>query len=194
MPEELDQDRHAQWVRAAVAEHERALVLYATRLLRGDANAGRDVVQDTFLKLCRQSQDDVGPHLASWLFTVCRNRALDVLRKEKRMTLLSEPRAETLHDGRPPVSAALENAEAHTGVLGALDVLPANQQEALRLKFQAGLSYREIAAAMNITASYVGYLICTGLKTVRERIAATEERARNLKTNPSPLGERRGEG
>ena len=50
------EDKHA-WVRSAVARYEGPLTLYAARLL-GDADRARDVVQDTFLKLCRQ--DDEG--------------------------------------------------------------------------------------------------------------------------------------
>ena len=51
-----------------------AVALYATRLLR-DAETARDVVQDTFLKLCASEFASIDGHLAEWLFTVCRNRA-----------------------------------------------------------------------------------------------------------------------
>src|SRR5262249_49245205 len=79
------------WVRDAVDRFERPLTLYACRLL-GDIEAARDVVQETFLRLCAHAPDrpTIEPRLAEWLFTVCRNRALDVLRKESRMTHLSE--------------------------------------------------------------------------------------------------------
>ena len=80
---------HESWVRDAVARFEGPLTLYAARLLR-DAEAARDVVQETFLKLCASDQASIDGHLAEWLFTVCRNRALDVLRKEHRMTQLRD--------------------------------------------------------------------------------------------------------
>ena len=57
--------------------------LYSVALrYSGNSGAAEDIVQDTFLKLCRQSADEIHDRLAEWLFTVCRNRALDVLRKE----------------------------------------------------------------------------------------------------------------
>ena len=62
-----------EWVRAAVGRFEGPLTLYATRLLR-DVEAARDVVQETFLRLCTQDRAQVESHLAEWLFTVCRNR------------------------------------------------------------------------------------------------------------------------
>src|SRR3954454_8070550 len=100
---------HGSWVREAVVRFEGPLLLYASRLL-GDAETARDVVQDTFLRLCGQDRAAVGDHLAEWLFTVCRNRALDVLRKEHRMTQLKDDQV-----GRclSPAPGPAEAAERH---------------------------------------------------------------------------------
>ena len=62
------------------AQHQPALVRYATRLL-GDSERARDVVQDTFVRLMAQPPAAVDGHVVEWLFTVCRRRTLDVLRK-----------------------------------------------------------------------------------------------------------------
>jgi RNA polymerase sigma-70 factor (ECF subfamily) len=48
--------------------------------------------------------------------------------------------------------------------------LPANQQEAIRLKFQHELSYKQIAEVTQLSVSNVGFLIHTGLKTLRQRL------------------------
>src|SRR5258708_38350977 len=79
----------SSWVRSAVSRFEGPFTLYAARLL-GENERARDVVQDTFLRLCVQDRFKVEDRLAEWLFTVCRNRALDILRKERRMTRLSD--------------------------------------------------------------------------------------------------------
>jgi RNA polymerase sigma factor (sigma-70 family) len=79
----------ADWVHAALRQYEGSLVRYAAQIT-GDLDRARDVVQDTFLRLCHEPQSKVEPHLAQWLFKVCRNRALDVLRKESRMKTLDE--------------------------------------------------------------------------------------------------------
>jgi RNA polymerase sigma-70 factor (ECF subfamily) len=55
-------------------------------------------------------------------------------------------------------------------VLGVLATLPENQQEVIRLKFQDGLSYREISGVTGLTVSNVGFLIHTGVKMVRQRL------------------------
>lgn len=146
------------------------MTLYAARLL-GDAEAARDVVQETFLRLCRQERAAVDARLAEWLFTVCRNRALDVLRKERRMTRLSEEQVQLRPspDAGPPEVA--EHRESAARALGMLESLPTNQREVIRLKFQNGFSYREISRISGHSVTNVGYLIHTGLKSLRAQLA-----------------------
>ncbi len=68
----------------------------------------------------------------------------------------------------PCQSAVLEQHETNHQILQLVDRLPPNQQEVVRLKFQSGLSYREIAAVTELSVSNVGYLIHTAVKTLRE--------------------------
>jgi RNA polymerase sigma factor (sigma-70 family) len=166
----------SEWVRAAVAQYEAPLIRYALRICR-DLEAARDVVQDTFLKLCRAPRPEVEPHLAQWLYTVCRNRALDVVRKEGRMNHVHTEVADMASD-RPPPAAPLERAEAYGRVLALLATLPPRQQEVIRLKFQEGLSYKEIAGITQLTANHVGVIIHEGIKTLRARLGATPRVAR----------------
>src|ERR1044071_2349165 len=115
--------RH-DWMRDVLKEHEGPLLRYATRLT-GNLESARDIVQDTFLKLCRENPERLNSHLPEWLFTVCRNRALDVLRKESRLAPLPDELVST----EPTPFAVAADREAETDVLRALDELPANQQE-----------------------------------------------------------------
>lgn len=116
--------------------HEGPLLRYAYSLT-GDLETAQDVVQDTFLKLCEQSRKAVVPHLVPWLFTVCRNRALDVMRKSRRMTELSDDEmARQVGDGpAPDQQASMRDSSAV--VLKLLESLPMNQREVIRLKFQS---------------------------------------------------------
>lgn len=160
----------AAWIEACVARWERPLTQYAWRIL-GDDDAARDVVQDAFLRLCRHLRADIENRLAEWLFTVVRNRAIDHLRKERPMHQLVEPgTAEPLAPATVP-SARLDQHEASDGLLTALARLPRNQQECIRMKFQQGLSYQEISRVTALSVTNVGYLIHTGIKTLRARLA-----------------------
>jgi RNA polymerase sigma-70 factor (ECF subfamily) len=152
-----------------VARFESPLTLYAARLL-GDAEAARDVVQETFLRLCVQDRGVIEGRLAEWLFTVCRNRALDVLRKESRMTRLSEEQVHRCVSPDPGPPDVAERREAAARVLDLLETLPASQREVIRLKFQNGFSYQEISRISGHSVTNVGYLIHVGLKTLRTHL------------------------
>ena len=86
------------------------------------------------------------------------------------MIALSETRMQAQALSGPELSRGLEQKEQLAEVLSLLGALPANQQEVLRLKFHSDLSYLEISRITNLTVSNVGFLIHTGLKTIREGI------------------------
>lgn len=156
----------------ALGRHERSLLALAARIT-GDSERARDVVQEVFLRLCRTPAAEVEGHLAAWLHTVCRNQALDVRRKEGRMTELATTRLDQPDDHPTPAQHA-ERTDEVGAVLGSLARLPERQREALELKFQHGLTYSEIAAAMQTSAGNVGWLLHHGLKALRERMGRLE--------------------
>jgi len=160
------------WLTALVARYEGPLLLYAHRLL-GELPRARDVVQETFLKLCRTPAAEVKGHEAAWLYTVCRRAALDVKRKERRMTLMTEESVAAIPGESADPLATLEQTESTAEVMQMLECLPENQKEAITLKFGHGLSYKEIAEITGHSISNVGVLIHTGLKTVRQRLVTT---------------------
>ncbi len=173
-------DDASAWVAAAVEQYEAPLIQYCMRLLRGDIDRARDVVQDAFLKLWTADRSAIEGHLGQWLYRVCRNRSLDVRKKEQRMTSVQDeqldvigriPASDRPFDAQHPDSAMAEPTAPK--VIAMLESLSEAQQEALRLKFQGGLSYKEIAAVMDITANHVGVIIHLAIKTLRERAAAT---------------------
>jgi len=154
-------------VESAQAEFEGPLTGYAAGLLAGDWERARDVVQDTFIKLHRQDPELISGRLKSWLYTVCRNRAIDVLRKENPMMTSAGEAFEKLDAAEPIPSDAMERKERFEEVIRFLERLPENQREVIRLKFQGDLSYKEIAEVTGLSVSNVGFLIHTGIKRLR---------------------------
>ena len=163
----------ADWIREVLERHERPLTLYAARLL-GDVERARDVVQETFLRLLNQDRSTLEEHLAVWLFTVCRNLCHDVHRKESRMSVMDEQRAHSTPSPAATPHQAAETADSVSHVFETIRALPQKQQEVLRLKFQHGLSYKEISRVTQEKIGTVGWLIHEGLKGVREKLAASE--------------------
>ncbi len=158
-----------QFIEHAMSDFESSLIGYAATILN-DSDRARDVVQDTFIRLCQQDVAKVQDNLKSWLFTVCRNRALDVLRKDKRTQPLEEIRWKKIAgpDLQPDEQTDLE--ERLSRVMKLLDRLSDNQREVILLKFQQGLSYQEIQKITGLKSGNIGFLIHTGLKRLRDLI------------------------
>lgn len=153
------------WIEPILERFERPLIQYATSIT-GTGDRARDVVQDTFLRLAQNGPLEPG-RVAPWLFTVCRNRAIDLQRKENRIVAMTEDSPEP-PSSEPTPAASLEAKERADCLGRLLARLPANQREVLRLRFQCDLSYREIAEITRLGEGNIGFLIHTGLKTLRQ--------------------------
>jgi RNA polymerase sigma factor (sigma-70 family) len=156
-----------QWIIDALDLYEDALIRYATWVLR-DSELAREVVQETFLRLCREESSKVSGHIAQWLFTVCRNLAFDTRKKEARMT--------PLQDAEIGIDSNLEQREAVGEIFRMVENLPKNQREVVYLKFQGDLSYKEISEVTKLSIGNVGLLLHTALKAVRKRVLSASAR------------------
>ena len=163
----LKDSSQSQWIVDALNLYEDALLRYATWVLR-DAEVAREVVQETFLRLCREEPSKLSDHMAQWLFTVCRNLAFDTRKKEARMTPLG--------DAEIGVDPNLEQKEAVGEIFRLVQNLPKNQREVVYLKFQCDLSYKEISEITKLSVGNVGLLLHTALSTIRKRVLSEPAR------------------
>ena len=157
----------AELVERAISEYESPLIGYARTIVH-DLDRARDVVQDTFIRLYQQDASKVRDGLKSWLFTVCRNRALDVLRKEKRLVAVEDSVLATKDSGVSSPGDIIANSERVELVKSYIARLPENQATVILLKFEKGYSYKEISEETGLTSGNVGFLIHTGMKRLRE--------------------------
>ncbi len=162
----MEHDRR-QWAEALLARYEGPLIRYATSIL-GDRDAARDAAQEAFVRLMREP-DCREPE--PWLFRVCRNCALDAVRKQRRIVPMDEALLSRQAGTGPEPAAALESRESAEELLALVADLPANQREVIRLRFQQSFSYREISEITDLTVSNVGVLLHTGLRTLRARLS-----------------------
>jgi len=177
MPDSLD---NAARLQALLARYEQPLLGYAARIT-GDVERARDVVQDTLLKFVTDGAPRDLDSVPAWLFRVCRNRAISVRRKEKRVQPLTCEIAEARASAAAsPVEGLVAESET-ARVLALVARLPERQQEALRLRFHAGLSYREIAEVLETTTGNVGAMLHQALARLRAQLGTDEKT-----TNRSP--------
>jgi RNA polymerase sigma-70 factor (ECF subfamily) len=157
----LDRSK-SEWIVEALNAHEAKLVRYATWLM-GDLESAREIVQETFLRLCKQKRtEEMAGYLPQWLFTVCRNLAFDTRKKEARMT--------PLEDAHIAVDSRLYEKQTAGEIFRMLDRLPKNQREVVYLKFQCDLSYKEISEITKLSVTNVGFLMHTALKELRKEL------------------------
>ncbi len=163
-----------RWIEQALERFERPLVRYATRLV-GNVDSARDVVQECFLRLCKQPPATVEDRLGPWLFTVCRNCCIDLRRKQGRMDT-QQDLDPTMSDQLDTVFDAVAKGDEMARVRQTVRDLPAREQEILRLKFQEGFTYRQIASVVEISETNVGFLLHRAMQTLRGRLTASANR------------------
>lgn len=165
------------WLLEAVEAYEAPLTRYARRLL-DDVDLATDAVQHAFVKLCAESRERLEGRVAPWLFRVCRNRAVDHLRRSGRERALLDARAsDDGHDTRATGAAGIvgresdpalvaERADLARHLTALLASLPAPQRETIDL-WCAGLSYKQIADVTGRTEGHVRVLAHRGLTALR---------------------------
>jgi len=175
MPGEHDlmSDSHDLFLET-LRRYERPLIRYAHGYT-GDLEDARDIVQDVFVKLSQNLATLDHERLAPWLFTVCRNRALDHHRKHQRLVVMETETLDLEPAAGPSPEEELEKRETATALRELIETLPTRQREAVRLKFIAGLDYQQISAAMKTSIGNVGYLIHHGVAALKTKWQAHEQ-------------------
>jgi len=132
-------------VRAVYRRYGGAIYTIAMSILR-DAGRAADVVQSTFVNAWQASHRfDPDRELGPWLYTIARRQAIDTYRRERR----SEPTDPSELDvvALPP---SLEQAWEAWQVRLALDQLPPEECEVVRLSWFDGLAHSEIAERIGV--------------------------------------------
>jgi len=161
-------DDHRLWLHATFERLERPLIAYVMRLLGGDVEIARDCVQESFLRLCRESQSDVVGHVDAWLFKTCRNRAMDHHRREARMIIDSDSTALAMVTAPAKEPAGyLSQCEEQEQLHHQISRLPSREQEVLSLRLGQGLSYKQIAEITDMSVSHVGVILHEAVTKLR---------------------------
>nr|MCU0634883.1 sigma-70 family RNA polymerase sigma factor [Gemmatimonadaceae bacterium] len=148
--------------------------------LVGDRTDADEVIEATFWQAWRTAGrfERSRGSVASWLLTITRSRALDLLRTRKRegARLVSldgddqlDERISAVHDWTGDLGP--ERAERRTLVLRALDALPAAQRRVIELAYFGGLSQTEIAERDAVPLGTVKTRCRLALRALRESLA-----------------------
>ncbi|HWU13771.1 MAG TPA: sigma-70 family RNA polymerase sigma factor [Caulobacter sp.] len=132
------------------------------RSLTGNASHGDDLAQDALAKaLASRESYQPGTNMKAWTFMILRNVFYSEKRRSWRSCALDPELAERTLVSNTNPTAALELDELRR----ALDMLPADQREALILIGAAGMSYEEVS---DVTGAALG--------TIKSRVSRARDR------------------
>jgi RNA polymerase sigma-70 factor (ECF subfamily) len=136
--------------------------------LGASPDAAEEIAQETLITVWRKSVqfDRQKSSAITWIFTIARNLRIDRLRKENRPALDPNEPLLVPDNPRSPL-AEIEESTVVNRVTAAIDDLPSDQQEAVRLSFIEGLSHGEISERLNVP-----------LGTIKSRLRLSFEKLR----------------
>lgn len=150
-----------------VQQNQSGLISYSSSLVK-DVDLAKEIVQEAFLKLWVEIPPPSEGQERPWLFTVCRNAALDWLRRQGMMRSKEQDLKDLIAEVPAAPDQNLQN-KSETELLKSLQsVLTESQAEIVRLKFSEDLSYKQIAEVTGLTANHVGVVIHQAVQRMRE--------------------------
>ena len=142
------------------------LFAYTRQMLGGSRSDAEDALQDVFLRAYNALRADERPVvLKAWLYRVAHNRCIDHLRRP------TPPAAEVFDVSRTPTPDPLAEAERREDLrrlIADVQRLPEQQRSALLMREMEGLSYADLAQALDTSIPAVKSLL------VRARIGLVE--------------------
>lgn len=142
---------------------------FVRRRVRNAADAA-DIVQEVFLRLASQEPPITVEKVRAWLYRTARNRIVDFWRSRRKVHVGTDAM-----ENIPalPLPSIVEREEENQMMLDLLGELDEKHQEVLRLKFQEGLSYDEIAKVIDRPKTTVGWLLHESLILLRDKLAVS---------------------
>jgi len=142
-------------------------VVYSVALrVLGDTGAAEDLLQEVFLQLWRNPGlfDSSRGNLGPWLAVIARNRAIDVLRKRRPETDITDVVVSVERD----MAGEADRTRMMEKVRGLLGTMPSLQRSALEMAYFEGLSHTEISAKTGEPLGTIKTRIRTGLLALRK--------------------------
>jgi RNA polymerase sigma-70 factor (ECF subfamily) len=141
------------------------------RRMGANAQAADDLAQDVLLSVWRRAGqfDRRKASVSTWIFTIARNRRIDVIRRDKRPEF--DPSELELRDGaEPQPDEALILVRRQSALRELIAELPEEQSIALRLAYFDDKPHGEIAAQLNVPLGTVKSRIRLAMTKLRATI------------------------
>jgi RNA polymerase sigma-70 factor (ECF subfamily) len=186
---QLDQDRELieRFLSGQDEAFEELVVAYQTMIFNlsfrfmGDAQEAEDLSQEVFLKIFKSLKQFRGAStLKTWIYRITTNMALNKLkfykrrRRDKQVSIdksMGEsmpPMSESLPDNRPGPERRTLSTQIQRRLQEALDSINDDQKAVVILRDIEGLSYEEIAEALEINIGTVKSRLARGRTNIQD--------------------------
>ncbi len=167
--------RGDQMALAALYDRYRALTFSLAFRVLNDAGRAEDVVQESFLAVWRKGSSFAAAKgsARTWLSTIVRNRAIDIVRGKAQPAVDDEAVLLALRDRAPDIAEHVVAEVDRNHVRRALAALPDEQRRALTMAYFGGLSHSQIAAATQQPLGTVKSRVRLGMMRLREALLAS---------------------
>ncbi len=170
-------DKQQALIEAAIRQDEKMLVRWLTKKL-GDPDAARDVAQNVFLRVWAFSETEKIDNPRALIFKTASNLALNELKRRNRFERRHVSAADPIeNDPLKHVASLAPSPETETSIredvtltLAAIRDLPERPRRAFVMNRFDGLSYKEIARALQVSESSVEKYMIEALKILREKL------------------------
>jgi RNA polymerase sigma factor (sigma-70 family) len=155
----------ARWFAEEVKPHEPLLRGYLLKRFPSLPDHD-DIVQEAYIRLLRAEGNGRAMFAKSFLFTVARNLAIDMLRRRQAVTHepISDFTEMPVLDQAPGVAESLEHQQRVEVLIEAIASLPERCREVIMLRHLDGLPYKEIASRLGISPNTVRLHIVKGMR------------------------------
>ena len=129
-----------------------------------------EVIQETYLKIWG-SAGTFNPAMASpitWMVTIARNRAIDLVRKRSEVSIEEEPEAMDVAADLPNPLAARELSEDLKRLMGCVGALDGDRQQMVLLAYYNGFSREQLAAKFEKPVNTIKTWLRRSLLEIRE--------------------------
>lgn len=137
-----------------------------------EAGAAEEVVQEAMVALWRRADrfDPAQANASTWVFTIARNKRIDMLRRERRPEVDPEDPA-LVRDPEVPADRTIESAQESDRVRSAVAALPAEQGDLLRMAYYEDKAHSVIAQEKGLPLGTVKSRIRLAMARLRKSLS-----------------------
>ncbi len=145
------------------------------RKLGADAAASEDLTQEAMAAVWNKARlfDPAKANANTWIFTIARNRRIDLIRRERRPEIDAEDPSLQVEGPHSPEDAMITRRNA-VAIRAALAELPPDQAEVIRMSFFEDRPHGAIAAALGVPLGTVKSRLRLAFRRFRKALGETE--------------------